>query len=597
MGYGPALASIGEWFASRKPRSAPLSSHFHRRAVLNEAGNGARYLDWLVRWGDHTRDAARSARDLLDQRANAGDPAAHFIHGMIAEGNARASSGSPDESDELLQALFHFALADKLFEQRNIYEPTTVIRLGALARVLRPERVAEKLKEVAAWKAATASPTPSVVQTSAGPAAPEPAWHPDLRGIDLMKEDELLRLAVPAIDVLGRSLQLGPEFDVLRAEFIFAQARALGQNSERAPALFEAARVGFEAELNRDDTDTRSFDRLDEVLNVLGRIAPAEACEGARAARVELFERWPKPHHLVSQRRLAQIEADTNLGACFVNAGKADAARERLKKAADRVREAGEIRNLPLDGRRKLAFLEVSLADAYVQMGDRESAVSFYAHPLIEAVRGPMGRSFAPSDLQAMIRTQQKALAALTQDPATPKMLPPFAGLAEALRMVGQQRSLDPSRVQELYRGSIGILKRLIQIDPDNIEPQLGLWRVYGQLAKSSDAKDATKLLEDAVALIKAVSERNPTNAALLRDVISSQRGLGEKLQNDGDVAGAVKTYREAVATARTLEERDPSVEADYWSDLYEGIGLALGNMRDYPSCHRRLRAVDPTAA
>jgi hypothetical protein len=277
MGHGPALASIGEWFASRKPRSAPLSIHFYRRAVLNDAGNGATYLDWLVRWGDQTRDAARKARDLFDQRANAGDPAAHFILGMVAEGNARAKPGASDESDELLQALFHFALADKLFKQRNIDEPTTVIRLGALARVLRPERVAEKLKEVAAWTAATTSPTPSVVQTSAsaGAPAPEPAWRPDLKGIDVMKEDELHRLAVSAIDVLGRSLQLGPELDVLRAEYMLAQARALVQNSERARALFEAASDRFEAELKQDNTDTRSA--------------------------------------------LAQIEAETSLGACFAN--------------------------------------------------------------------------------------------------------------------------------------------------------------------------------------------------------------------------------------------------------------------------------------
>jgi tetratricopeptide (TPR) repeat protein len=62
------------------------------------------------------------------------------------------------------------------------------------------------------------------------------------------------------------------------------------------------------------------------------------------------------------------------------------------------------------------------------------------------------------------------------------------------------------------------------------------------------------------------------------------------------------ETYREAFATARTLEGRDPSVEADYWSDLYEGIGLALGNMRDYRSAIDvygqwiRLQPENPTA-
>ena len=35
----------------------------------------------------------------------------------VAEGNARKLPASPDESDELLQALYHFALADKLFKQ------------------------------------------------------------------------------------------------------------------------------------------------------------------------------------------------------------------------------------------------------------------------------------------------------------------------------------------------------------------------------------------------------------------------------------------------------------------------------------------------
>ena len=457
--------------------------------------------------------------------------------------------------------------------------------------MLRPERVAEKLKEVDAWKAAAASPAPSGVEASgsAGAAAPEPAWRPDLTEIDVTKEGDLHRLAVSAIDVLGRSLQLGPELDVLRAEYMLAQAKALGQNSERSPALLDAARERFEAELKQDDTDTRSFDRLDEVLATLARMAPAGVCDGALAARAARFES-PKPRHLVSQRRLAQIEAETRLGACFVNAGKADAARERFKKAADQVRETGEPRNLPPDERTKLAILAQlvtlaeGLADTCVEIGDRETAMPIYAHLLISAARGPLGRSFAPSDLQETIRRQQKAYAVLTLDPATPAMIPPFAGLAEALQAVGQQRSLESSKVQELYRGGIDILKRLTQIDPNNIEPQLVLWRAYGQLAKSSDPKDAVKLLEDAVAHIKTVSERNPTNTALLRDVISSQRQLGEKLQKDGDAAGTLKIYREALATARTLAERDPSVESEYWSDLYEGIGGEFEKMGDYRS-------------
>jgi WD40 repeat protein/tetratricopeptide (TPR) repeat protein len=576
MGHGPALASIGEWFASRKPRSAPLSGQFYRRAVLNDVDNGERYLDWLVRWGDHTRDAARRAGDLLDQRANAGDPAAHFMRGMVAEGKARVSSGSPDESGELLQALFHFALAAKLFKQRKIDEPTTVVRLGALARVLRPERVAEKLKEVDTWKVATGSPASSVAQTS--------AWHPDLRGVDITKEDEFYGLASAAIDVLGRSLQLGPELDVLRAEYSLAQAKALGYDSERARELLGRARDRFEAELKHDDSDTRSFDRLDEVLATLGSKAPAGDCGGALASRVEWFERWPKPHHLLSQRRLELIEAETRLGACFVNAGKVDAARNELKKAANQVRETGELRNLPLTGRMKLAGQAGMLADTYVQIEDREAAMPLYAHLLIDSVRGPLGRYFTPSDLQTMIRTQQKTLAALMQDPATANMVPPFAGLAEALRLVGQLRSLDPPRVRELYRGSMDIFKRLIQIDPDNIEPQLGLWRAYGQLAMVSDSKDAIKLMEDAIVLIKAVSERNPMNMALQRDVISSQRQLAEKLQKDGNTEGALKAYREVLATARTLEERDSSVELDYWSNLYDGVGFEVEKLEDYRS-------------
>jgi WD40 repeat protein/tetratricopeptide (TPR) repeat protein len=587
MGHGPALASIGEWFASRKPKSAPLSSYFYRQAVLNDAANGARYLDWLVRWGDHTRDAALRSRDLLDLRANAGDPAAHFIRGMIAEGNARGKSGSPEESDELLKALFHFALADKLFKQRSIDEPTTVIRLGALARVIKPERVAEKLKEVAAWKVVgTSPPSASVAWTAVSPGtvAPKPTWRPDLTGIDLAKEEDLHGMAVSAIDALGHSVQLGSELDVLRAEYTLAQAKALGQNSARSPALLETARDRFEAELNKDDTDTRSFDRLDEVLATLAKMGPAGACDGARAARVAWFERWLKPHHLVSSRRLALIEAETNLGACFANAGTADPARKSLRKAAGEVLEVGELANLPLEVQRKFALLEVALADAYVQMGDRETAVPLYARPLIETVRGPMGGLFTPNDLQEMIRTQQKALAALMQNPATKAMVPPFADLADALRIVGRQSSLDRSRIQELYRGSIEIFKRLTQIEPDSIEPQLGLWKTYGQLATLRDGKDALKPLQDAVDLIKSVSERNPKMPALLRDVISSQRQLAEKLQKDGNTDSALKAYREVLATARILEERDSSVELDYWSNLYNGIGFAFEKLEDYRS-------------
>jgi tetratricopeptide (TPR) repeat protein len=222
------------------------------------------------------------------------------------------------------------------------------------------------------------------------------------------------------------------------------------------------------------------------------------------------------------------------------------------------------------------------LADTRVQMGDRETAIPLYAHLLIDSARRLPGRSFTSGDLPRMIRIQQSALDALTQGPTTPAMIPPFAGLAEALSIV-EQRSASSNRpqVQELYQGSIRIFQQLAQADPDNIDPMLALWSMYGLLGKVSDPEDAVKVAQDGVALIKILSERDPANVTLLRNLITSQRQLGDALQEKKDVAGAGKAYREALGTAKSLAARDPSIEPKFWSDLYQHISFEFGNMGD----------------
>ena len=328
-----------------------------------------------MRWGDPARDDARRWRQIFIQRADSGDPGAHFILGVLAERSVPADQ-------DLERAFFHYAMAQKLYEQRGIESTAAAVRRSALARMLPPDRVVMLLRSVEAKRPEYAQRAAAGAATAPGSGAPpQTAWRPDLASFDPRNEAHIADLADQAIGVLNRALNFNDDLDVLRGELMLAQAKRPAKKSDPSSAikLLERANSLFEAEMSRDPSDATSFDRRDETLTLLSDMQPGD-CAGSFTLRMNLFDQWLKRHSWTKQRRLSQVDAEARLVACLQNAGQAGDVRSILTKAAEHLRSIDQTPGLTDDtGEKyqrmaKLGVLAGSLADAFVKVGDRDYA-------------------------------------------------------------------------------------------------------------------------------------------------------------------------------------------------------------------------------
>jgi WD40 repeat protein/tetratricopeptide (TPR) repeat protein len=573
LGGGPALVSLGDWFSSRKLRSAGVAGLLYGRAILNDAESGESYRDWLTRWGDLARDDARRWRQIFEQRADSGDPGAHFILGVLAERSVAADQ-------DLERAFFHYAVAQKLFEQRGIDSTAAAVRRSALARMLPPDRVVMLLRSVKARHAEYVQPAAARAATAPGSGVPpQTTFRPDLASFDPRNEADIADLAHQAIDALNRLLKFNDELDVLRGELLLAQAKRPAKKGDPSRVkLLERANSLFEAEMNRDPSDATSFDRRDETLALLSDMQSAGDCAGSFTLRMKLFDQWPKRHSWTKQRRLSQIDAEARLVACLQNAGQTADVRLVLTKAAEHLRTVDQTRGLTNDtGEKKLVALAGSLADAFVKVGDRENALPLYAKAL--AASGVSLQTASSQEIDAYIDLQRRTVAAWPDRSVDSAATQAFSKFGDVLRSIDANRIAPryPAKAETIFRESIVILRKLVQAEPQNAQQKLLLWLAYDQMGRMQrnrkDTDGALKSYQDALAVAKTLSDDVPSSTPLLLWTgATSQIRIGDVLQEKGNNVDAMKAYQDALAMIKAPANLS-SLSVDDTSDIYYLIG------------------------
>ena len=404
LGDGVALGVLGEWFSARKPRSPHLSGGFYAGAILNDPKGGERYANLLIHSGDPARARAWTSRELFERSAAARNAGAYFLLGLLAE----RPLGPAGEAD-LVQALFNFAVAERLFLDDGIESTAASVRRAAVARVIAPAVLVNTLK--------LADARASGLKKLAGAPSHE-TWTPDLAGA--APTDETIGiLAGKAIDALFRTFQLPADFEVLRAELLALQGRT-SKIQGQAESGLASARELFEKDLARDPGDATSFDRLDEILSQLGKTTSAANCDRPVRARAEWLDRWLKPQNSTPARRVSQIEATTNFGVCLAGIGQTDAARDALRAASRHVRNHGDEAPAP-DGVKIVDQSVAAAIEAAVRIGDRDTLLALYAHQLAR-VQKQEPPADASAKVEDYISLQQKTLAAFGREPVSPRL-------------------------------------------------------------------------------------------------------------------------------------------------------------------------------
>lgn len=168
----------------------------------------------------------------------------------------------------------------------------------------------------------------------------------------------------------------------------------------------------------------------------------------------------------------------------------------------------------------------------------------------------------------------------------------------------------DAAGALSTYRESLGIARRLTEIDSDNME-----WRGYVSvsLALIGDAKlgkgnvaGALSSHEEGLIIARGIADSDPGNAKWQLDLWERLNGIGDVKIKAGDAAGALSAYEEGLAIARRLAEadvedtewlRNVSVSLNTIGDVKMGIGDTAGALSAYEEklAHaRRLTETDP---
>src|SRR5262249_24357748 len=158
-------------------------------------------------------------------------------------------------------------------------------------------------------------------------------------------------------------------------------------------------------------------------------------------------------------------------------------ARSILTKAAEHLRTIGQTPGLMSDAGGKdqstvkLGVLAGSLADAFVKVGDRETALPLYARAL--AASGASLRQFpSAKEIDAYIDLQRKTVAALPDRSVNSATIEAFNEFGNVLQSIDIARisSRYPAKAETIFREGIVILDKLVRADPQNTRQKLSLW-------------------------------------------------------------------------------------------------------------------------
>jgi tetratricopeptide (TPR) repeat protein len=183
------------------------------------------------------------------------------------------------------------------------------------------------------------------------------------------------------------------------------------------------------------------------------------------------------------------------------------------------------------------------------------------------------------------------------------QMLIQFARNYAILGDTNKQRE----RANEAYRLLVGLATE----KPDDTDYQGGLALAYIEIGDvqvtQGDLADALKSYRDTLAVYDRLAQSDPANARWQRDLSVSYHRVGDVQVAQGDLASALRSYREGLTIAEPLAKSDPSnhVWQGELSVLYDRIGdvqvkqgdlaIALKSYRDSLAIDDRLAKSDPS--
>jgi tetratricopeptide (TPR) repeat protein len=86
------------------------------------------------------------------------------------------------------------------------------------------------------------------------------------------------------------------------------------------------------------------------------------------------------------------------------------------------------------------------------------------------------------------------------------------------------------------------------------------------------DLAGAMRSYRDSLAIADRLAKSDPSNADWQRDLSGSFKSIGDVQLKQGDLAGALRSYRDSLAIADRLAKSDPS-NFDWQSDLLNVVG------------------------
>jgi tetratricopeptide (TPR) repeat protein len=106
------------------------------------------------------------------------------------------------------------------------------------------------------------------------------------------------------------------------------------------------------------------------------------------------------------------------------------------------------------------------------------------------------------------------------------------------------------------------------------------------------DLDGALKSYRDALAIVDKLAKQDPGNAGWQRDLSVSYEKVGDVQSAQGDLDGALKSYRDSLAIREKLARQDPG-NAGWQRDLsvsYQSIGYVQENQGDFATAAETYR-------